>query len=264
MDTAENMDNHGAGGGSLAHALAHEPISQEHAEAGAGVRFQQEEHGFAHFLRLLDAQGSQDAVVDGVIEEQNLRRLDKEGGQGQHAHGDDALHTGPQDVVACQHHGAYTCKGHQGQKAAQDTCGEIVYQHLEAAGDGVGDGIIEFLDAPAAEGTHNHCSQEHGDVGACDNACGGDGAHHAAPVAVDGGAAGEAYQERYQPFRHGAAGLGQILIGQPARGDKEGCEQTPADEGADVRHDHAGQEAAKFLHGLLGTALLCTHFSSSS
>ena len=263
VDTAQEVDDHSTGRRSLGHALAHEPVSQEDAQAGAGVGFDEEEHGLAEFLGLLDAQRREDAVVDGVVEEENLGRLHQDGNQRQQAHAHNGLNAGAQDIVDRQHHGAYGHIGQDGQDAAQDAGGEVVHQHLEAAGDGILHSAVKLLDEIAAHRAHDHGAQEHGDVGTGDDTAGGNGAHHAAAVAVDRCAAGEAQEQGDQPLAHGAAHLGQVLIGHPARGDEQGCQKAPGDEGADVRHDHARQEPTKLLHGFLGAAgfCACTHFS---
>ena len=71
------MDDGGAACGLLGRTLAEQHISEQHAEAGAGIRFNQEEDGAADFPRLLNAERRENAVVDGIVQEENLRRFNE-------------------------------------------------------------------------------------------------------------------------------------------------------------------------------------------
>lgn len=82
MDTAEEVNDGSTGSRSLRGAAAEEHVSQQDAEAGAGVGLKQEEDGLALVQGLLDAQRCEDTVVDGVVEEEDLGRLDEDAGQG--------------------------------------------------------------------------------------------------------------------------------------------------------------------------------------
>ena len=217
MDTAQEVDDHGTRGRSLGHAFAHEPVSQEHTETRTGVSLDKEEHGLAKFLSLLDAQGAEDAVIDGVVQEQDLGGLHQDGNQRQQTQVHNALNAGAENVVHRQHHRADTHEGQHCQHAAQDTGGEVVHQHLEAAGNGILHSPVKLLDKITAQGAHNHGAQEHGDICTGDDTAGGDGANHAAAMPIDCGSTREAQEQRNQPLGHGAAHLSQILIGEPAR-----------------------------------------------
>ena len=263
VDTAEDVDDHRARRGSFRRAFAEEPVSEQDAEARARVRFEEEEHRLAHFLGLLDAERREHAVVDGVVEEEDLRRLDDDGSERQEAHGDDAFDAGAEHAVRREDDRADADEGEDGEDAAEDAGREVVHEHLEAIRDGIFDGLVKLLDAPAAQGAHDHSAKEHRDVRAGDDAARRNRADDAAAMLVDCFAAREAEQQRDEPFRHRAADLREVFVREPARRDEESRQKAPCDERADVRHDHAGEEAAKFLHGLLGGAVLfCCHFCS--
>ena len=67
-------------------------VGEQQAEAGPGVRLEQEQDRLALLGRLVDAERGEHAVVDGVVEEQHLGRLDDEAGQRQQAVVDQPVH----------------------------------------------------------------------------------------------------------------------------------------------------------------------------
>ena len=81
MDTAQEVNNHRTGSGIFRHAFAEEPVSQQYAKAGAGICFEQEEHGLTKFFGLLNAQRREHSMIDGVVEEQNLSGFNDNGCQ---------------------------------------------------------------------------------------------------------------------------------------------------------------------------------------
>ena len=85
VDAAEELDDRRARGRRLGHALAEDGVGQQQAEARAGVGLEQEQHRLARLRGLLDAERGQHAVVDRVVEEQHLGRLDEQRGQRQQA-----------------------------------------------------------------------------------------------------------------------------------------------------------------------------------
>ncbi|MNI75591.1 hypothetical protein D3C73_1317580 [compost metagenome] len=96
MDATEEMDDRCTGSRSLRGAAAKEHIRQQDAEARAGVGFEEEKHRLALLQRLLDAQRRQHAMVDGVVEEQDLGRLNEDAGQREESVVDEEL-----DHVPC-------------------------------------------------------------------------------------------------------------------------------------------------------------------
>ena len=80
----------------------------------------QEEHGLAVFLCLLDAERAEHAVVESIVEEENLRRLDDDGRQRKKAHRDNPLHAAAQDVVCTGNYGADYGIGNHCKNAPED------------------------------------------------------------------------------------------------------------------------------------------------
>ena len=108
-------------------------------------------------------------------------------------------------------------------------------------------GLVELLEQERRERRDDHRAEEHGDVGADDDAHGREGADDGPALTVDHAAAGVADEDRQQVGDDRADQLGQVLVRRPARGDEHGGDEAPGDERADVRHDHAGHEAAEAL-----------------
>ena len=73
-------------------------VGKQQTEARAGVGLQQEQDRLALFSGLLDAQRGQHAMVDGVVEEQHLGRLDDDAGQRQQAVFDQPVHAAAEGV----------------------------------------------------------------------------------------------------------------------------------------------------------------------
>ena len=81
VDAAEELDDRRARGGRLGQAAPEERVGQQQAQPGTGVGLEQEQHRLALLGGLLDAERGQHAVVDGVVEEEHLGRLDEDRGQ---------------------------------------------------------------------------------------------------------------------------------------------------------------------------------------
>ena len=74
------------GADSLSMPLPATKKATQQAQAGAGVGLEQEVDRVAGLLgRSATPSGRQHAVVEGVVQEQDLGGLDDDGGQGQHA-----------------------------------------------------------------------------------------------------------------------------------------------------------------------------------
>ncbi len=248
MDAAEEVNDGGASRGLLGGATAEYHVGQQHAHARARVRFDQEEDGAALFGRLLDPQRREDAVVDGVVEEQDLGRFNEDGGERQHVVFHQEADATRQYAGEHLDEGTDHEEGEDSQQHADETGGEVVDQHLEAALDAPFHHFVEALDGPATQRTDHHGTHEHGNVGTDDHAHGGDGTDHAAPFTAHQLAACIANQQRQQIGDHGADQLGQGFAWQPAGGNEESGNKAPGDESAYVGHDHIGQEASKILY----------------
>ena len=123
-------------------------------------------------------------MVDGVIEEQDFGRFDKNRGQRQQV----VLH---HDVDAARqrfrqqlHHWPNRQEGEHRQQHAENPGREVVYQHLEAAFDLPINPAVKAFDGPAAQRTGDHRTHKHRHIGADNHAHGGDRADHAAALAA--------------------------------------------------------------------------------
>jgi hypothetical protein len=68
VDAAEELDDRRAGSGGLRRADAEEGEGEEEAETRTGVGLDEEQDRLARLGRLLDAEGREHTVVDGVVE----------------------------------------------------------------------------------------------------------------------------------------------------------------------------------------------------
>ena len=221
MNTAEYVDNHGSRRGRLSHALAEHPVGKQNTKAGPGVRLEQEEHGLAVFLCLLNTERAEHAMIQCIVEEEHLCGLNDDGCQRQKSCRDNRLHAAAQDVVCAADHWADYSKGDHCEDTAEDAEREVVDEHLESARDAVTHGIVKLLDQIAAQRSHNHGAEEHRNLRARDDARCGNRRHDAAAVSVDCCTAAVADQQRDEPLAHRCADLCQILVRHPARRNKE-------------------------------------------
>ncbi|MPM51737.1 hypothetical protein SDC9_98488 [bioreactor metagenome] len=120
MDATEEVDDDGARDRSAYHARPGDPVRQQEAEAGAGVGLDHEQDGAAGGLGLLDAERGEDAVVDGVVEEQHLGRLDQDRGERQQVVGDQDAHAGGHPADQGGDHGLDQQPARDGQQHAED------------------------------------------------------------------------------------------------------------------------------------------------
>ena len=66
MDTAQEVDDGGTGCGGAGGTATEDGVGQQDSETRAGVRFQEEQDGFAGFEGLLGCERGENTVVDGV------------------------------------------------------------------------------------------------------------------------------------------------------------------------------------------------------
>ncbi len=83
MDPAEKFDDHRRQRRIFRFPFCADPVGNEQAQARSWIGFDHEEDRLASFLHLFHSQRSKDAVIDGVVEEQDLGRFDKNRGQWQ-------------------------------------------------------------------------------------------------------------------------------------------------------------------------------------
>ena len=150
--------------------LAEEAVGQQDTKTGTGVGFQHIHDGAAGLSGLACTDGAEDAVVDGVVQEQYLGRLNKDGHQRQQAVRHKEVHTGGQHGEDGSHERADDVVAEDGQQHTQNADGEVVDQHLETGGDMAFHLLIELLDDPAGQRAHDHGAHQHGVVRAADAA----------------------------------------------------------------------------------------------
>ncbi len=151
VDTAEELDDDGAGGRRLGDALAGNPVAQQDAKPRTGVGLEQEQHRLAGLDDLGRTQRGQDAMVDGVVEEQDLGRLDEDRGQWQQAVVDQGVDDVGGRVTESGHQWADQVEAEHCQRSAQDPGGEVVDEHLEARPRSVANQAVPLLDDPGAQ-----------------------------------------------------------------------------------------------------------------
>ena len=256
VDTAEELDDYGAGC-RLAHiAAAEKTAGQQYAQPGPGIRFQQEHDRLPGFAGLLDADRREDAVVQGIIEEQHLGRLDQKRHERQQSVADHDLHAVADQQRQPRHRTADDPIAQYGQQHTEDAYREIAHEHLEAR---LYASLRKFVEPPdriPAQRAHDHGSDEHRDVAADDDAHGGNGPDYPAAFAGDVAPGRIGDQQRQQVGQHRVDQACHLGVGPPSRGDEERRDESPRDERTDVGHDHAAQSPAKFLY------LLSHSFSS--
>ena len=257
VDTAAELDDYGAGR-RLAHiAAAEKPAGQQYAQPGAWIRFQQEHDRLPGFAGLLDADRREDAVVQGIIEEQHLGRLDQKRHERQQSVADHDLHAVADQQRQPRHRTADDPIAQYGQQHTEDAYREIAHEHLEAR---LYASLRKFVEPPdriPAQRAHDHDSDEHRDVAADDDAHGGNGPDYPAAFAGDVAPGRIGDQQRQQVGQHRVDQACHLGVGPPSRGDEERRDESPRDERADIGHDHAAQGPAEFLYLLSHSFLSC-------
>ena len=186
-------------------------------------------------------------MVDRVVEEQDLCRLHQNGGKGQQSVAHQEVHARFQDIGQAHADGSDDEDGQNGQDCADDAHREVIDDHLEAGGNMAFHLLDKLLDAPASQRAADHSADKHGAVSGCNCAQSSQGAGDRSLLASDRPAAGVTNQNRQQILEHGSYHTRDGCIGEPALLNEERGDESPRDEGSDVRHDHTGQEPSKLL-----------------
>ncbi len=229
VDTAQevNDDRPGCRGAELLRAEEHE--GEQQAQPGSRVRLDHEQDGLAGGLNVDRGQRGEDAVIDGVVEEQDLRGLHEQGRQRQQPGLDKEVNPRGQHPDQHRQHGPHTQDAENGEQQAEDAQGEVVHQHLEAGGDLAVDGLVQQPQHERGERPQDHGPEEHGRAAvkrgqlrqaADDDPGGGDGADDGTSLSVHHPAAGVADQDRQQVVQHRGDELSQDGVRQPARLDE--------------------------------------------
>ena len=250
MDAAEEMDDDRAGCRTAGRAvLGEEHVGQQHAQAGAGVCLEHVHDRLACLSDLLRADRREHAVVDRIIEEQYLGRLEEHGNQRQQAVVHQERNAGGQHAQDRAHDRADRIIANDGKDHAENADREIVDQHFKAGRHTALHGLVKLFDDPARERAHDHRAHQHRlafrSVNARDAAHDCDCTHDASAVAADHLAALRRDQHRQQEGEHKRLDGCQIRIRDPAGVDKQSRDKAPGDKSADIRHDHGAEEFAK-------------------
>ena len=191
----------------------------------------------------VDAQRPEHAVVDRVVEEEDLGGLDDDRHQRQQAVGDEEVHAFACGVREGLHDRPDREQSEDGHDHAEDAGAEVVDQHLEAGAGPLLEDSVDLLEDPGGQRPDDHRAEEHRDVRPDHDAHRRHRADDRAALAVDEASAGVADEDGQEGQDHRPDQRRQLLVRQPARRDEQGGDQAPRDERGDVGHDHAGQEA---------------------
>ena len=103
-------------------------------------------------------------MVDGVVKEQHLRRLDKYRYQREKAVLHKDAYSGRQYRQDTAHQRTDRDIAQHRQSHSDDTRGEVVDQHLEAGRHMPFHDLVELLDAKTCQRSHDHGRHQHRDV----------------------------------------------------------------------------------------------------
>ena len=251
MDPAKQLDHRGSGSGLLRHSLSEDPAGEKDSQTRSRIRIDEEKHGLSHLGGLLDTERGHDSVVDGVVQEKDLRRIDQHGQQRVHLVGKHPVDPAAEQVRQPFDHMPDQQVSRNGEEHRDDPKGEIIHEHFESGSDLALDQFVEALDAPAGQRAHQHGPEEHGRIGSDNYAHRGDGSGDSAPISADILAGRKGDQGRQQIFEHRRNHLRQMLVRPPAPLDEQGRDQAPRDERADIRHDHRAETPPETLDLLL-------------
>jgi hypothetical protein len=271
VDATEELDDDRTGCARLGDADTEDREREEQTEAGAGVRLDEEEEGLARLTRrLLRADRGEHAVVDGVVEEEDLARLDEDRDEGQEAETDEPVDRCLERVAQGGDDGSEGEDARDREDRRQDTGREVVDEHLEAGLDLAGPQLVDLLHEPRGERAHDHRAEEHRDRRAGDHTDSRDRADDTTAGVVDHTATRVGDEEGQEVGDHRtdetgpdatigrfattedwgvlpAPGLDRAVLTEPAGRDEHRGDEAPRDERADVRHDHAAEERAEAL-----------------
>ena len=215
VDTTQEVNDSRAARRLFSAAATEEHVRQQNAHPRTRVSFDQEEDRLAEVVRLLNTQRREDTVVDGVVEEQDFRRFNKDRRQRQHF-----MHH--HEVNACRQNFGQDFNRRADAEESQnrkdhtdDASGEVIHQHFKTGLDLTVYPHIKTFDRPAAQRTGNHCAEEHWHIGTDDNAHGGDSADHTATIAANQTTTGITDEQRQQIGDHRANQFRQRFVRQP-------------------------------------------------
>ena len=243
MNTAEEMDDDRARCGiPCCLVLGAEPVCKQNAETRTRVSLQHVHNGLAGSSSLLNTDRCEDTMVDRVVEEKYLRRLDKDRRKRKEVCFCEYFNTRCKNCENCRHERSDEEVAENCEQHTEDTNGKIVDQHLEACRHMAVHGLIEFLDDETCDRSHDHGAHQHRlsvcSADACDRTDHCDCTDDAASVTADEITALCSDQDRKCVEKHIRVNGSKSFIRDPAVRDKKCCDKAPCDKCADVRHDH--------------------------
>ena len=251
MNTTKEVNDNRTGCRTLCHFVFGEyPVCQQYTQTRTGVCFQHVHNRFTCFCSLFDTDWCEDTMVDGVVQEQYLRRFYEDCYERQQFVCYQNFNTCCQDCKNRSHNRpnqiiANDCKNH-----TKNPNREVVYQHFKAGRNFTFHCFVKFFDDQAGKRTHCHSTDEHGLFGTGDNTQCCNGTHNAATVAANHSTTLECNQSGNQVFQHRIYQCCQSFIWNPTCFDEQSCNKAPSNERPDIRHNHCTQEFPEFLNAI--------------
>ena len=149
MDTAEEVDDDCTRSGCLREANAEHGESKKDTETGARVRFNEEEERLATGGSRFGSQRRKNTVVDRVVEEQDLRGLNKNAEERCEARVVECLYAGSESVRDGLDERCNSEERNQGENGTDDTGREVVDEHFESGANLAGPNCVNLLDEPS-------------------------------------------------------------------------------------------------------------------
>ena len=242
MNAAEQMNDDGARCGLLGFCvLAEKHVCEQNAKSGTRICFQHIHDRLSGLRCVSCCQRSKNAMIDGIVEEQYLCRLNKNCNQRQNTVRNQNVYTGCEHSQNSAHNRTDNCISQNGENHADNASREVVNQHLKACRHMSFHLFVKLLDAEAAERAHHHGCHQHRNGRITHNcADDGNGTNNAASVAADHLAASRCNQNRNQIRQHRGNHAVELLIWNPACINKQCCEETERNQRSNIRHNHAG------------------------
>ena len=196
------------------------PVCQEHSESRTRVGFEHVHDGLSRCLDLLGTDRCKDAVVDGIVQEQHLGRLNEDGCQREQVVVDEYVYTGSKHAQYYSHYRTGYVVSEDSNEHSDNTYREVVDKHFEAGRHSGFHEAVKLLDDPARERSHDHGAHQHrlsfssADTGNSSHYC--NGAHDTTAVSAYHSASCKCYQSRKQVREHVWLNGCKLLIWQPS------------------------------------------------
>ena len=252
MNAAQEMDDDRARCGILCRfVFGAEPVCKQDTKARSRISLQHVHDGLAGLGCLLYADRRENTVVDRIVQEKHLRRLDEDCRERKEICVRKSFNACREDRKDRCHERADEEVSENRDQHTEDTHGKVVDQHLKACRHMAVHRLIELFDDEACEGAHDHGAHEHRlslcSVNPCDRAHDCDRADDASSLTADEIAALCGDQDREYEEKHIRVNGCKTLIRNPAVRNKKCRDEAPCDKRADIRHDHCGKKLSESL-----------------